>query len=266
MALKIYKFSDPSVYLLIDNNTGSFRVISKTDTSDVITKEQAEDFVNFINGDEVQSIVSAIRSGAQLDELHRTAVYAFDCSEYSATNFMNVSITINTPSMVNWTAVILRDEGVTELGAGVINDLYTYITTKKLKPDGGYYIIKPVEQLPDPATRTDIAYMLTKTDVDKPAGTTWRWNGQKWLALTEGYDDDPDPIPPPPPEPDPLDPDTYPDSDVKPEEPQAIGGDDVDVCEVVDGNITQNTTITSNELAFVVNCTMGDGCMNIVVS
>jgi hypothetical protein len=63
-----------------------------------------------------------------------------------------------------------------------------------------------------------------------------------------------------------MDPSTYPDSDVKEDEPQSMGDDTTSVTEVVDGNITLATTVRATELAFVVNCTMGDGNMNITVT
>ena len=266
MALKIYKLSSPGIYLLIDDGDKSFKLVSKSGVSDTISAEQGAAIVGFINGPEVARIVDMIKHGAQLDELARTVTYPFEGPDYSVTNFMVLTITINGESKTSWTSSLLRDEGVIELPAGIINDIYIYLTTGKLKPGGGYYIIKAVEELPNPATRTDIGYMLTKADGNKPAGTAWRWNGAKWLALTEGYDDDPDPVPPPPPEPDPMDPSTYPDSEVKEDEPQSMGDATTNITEVVDGNITLATTVRATELAFVVNCTMGDGNMNITVT
>ena len=265
MALKTYKLSTPNVYLLIDDTTNKFKIVSKDGVSDTIDSEQSAGLVAFIDGGEVADIVARIKRGESLDELTRTATYGFEGGEYSDTNFMAIAITINGVSMVNWTALILRDEGFIELPTGAINDIYTYLTAGRIKP-GGWYTIQSVEELPDPCTRTDIAYLLTKADGNKPAGTAWRWNGSKWLALSEGQQDDPDPVPPPPPEPDPMDPSTYPDSEVKEDEPQSMGDATTNITEVVDGNITLATTVHATELAFVVNCTMGDGIMNITVT
>jgi len=265
MALKTYKLSTPNVYLLIDDSNNSFKIVAKDGVSDTILPNQAAAFVDYIDGHEVADIVAKIKRGEELDELARTATYGFTSEYYNDTNFMAIAITINGVSMVNWTAIVLRDEGIIELPAGAINDIYLYLTAGRIKP-GGWYVIESVEELPDPCTRTDIAYLLTKADGTKPAGTAWRWNGSKWLALSEGQSDDPDPVPPPPPEPDPMDPTTYPDSEVKEDEPQSMGDATTSVVEVVDGNITQATTVRGTDLAFVVNCTMGDGVMNITVT
>ena len=192
MALKTYKLSTPNVYLLIDDSTNSFKIVAKDGVSDTISQDQAKAFVAFMDGHEVADIVARIKKGEELDELTRTATYGFEGSEYTDTNFMAIATTINGASMVNWTAIVLRDEGIIDLPAGAINDIYLYLTSGRIKP-GGWYVIESVEELPNPCTRTDIAYLLTKVDGNKPAGTAWRWNGTKWLALSEGQSDDPDP-------------------------------------------------------------------------
>lgn len=268
MAMKIYKLTCPGMFLLTEGS--AFRIINNTYVSDVISENNTKRLIDFLDGVEVKAIVDRIKAGEILDILTRTLTFAFEGPEYSASNFMAMTITINGAAMSSWTGTILRDEGVCELPTGSIYEIYMWMMNSSVLPSKSYSMVKTVEELPDNPSRTDIAYLLLKACGNKRAGTAWRWNGEKWVALTEGEQDDPDPVHPEPPpspipEPDPMDDSTYPDSENKEDEPQTIGGTDVYSAEVVDGNITETTTIRATDLAFVVNCTMGDGVINSTV-
>lgn len=263
MALKVYDLTEPGYFLLVDG--ASFRIVGKNYVSDIFTADTAKKLIEFLNSPEIDLIIDRLNKGEKLSELERTVTYSVEGPDYSDTNFMALTVTVNGAKKSSWTGMILRDEGCLELPTGVINDLYVFLTSSGVKPDGkGYYTIRTVEELPKTDIRTDIAFLLTKADGNKPAGTMWRWNGTKWLALSEGQEDDPD-VEPEPVERDPMDSTDYPDFDVKDDEPQSMGGSDVNVTEVVNGNITLAANAVATELATCINCTMGDGSFAMTV-
>ena len=225
MALKVFKLTTPNMYLLLDGK--NFKVVNKTQISDTITEAVGKEFAQFLTSDsDILDIISKLKKGMRLDVLDRTAVFNVDSDKYDDTNFMNISVCVNTPAMSSWTGMILRDEGAIELPTGSIHEIWSYIANNSSsKPSeethgsssNKYYIVKSVEELPDTPNRTDIAYLLLKAAEGRPSGSMWRWNGRKWTSLTDGIPDDPDPVVP---EPEPVDPEP-----VNPDPGTEPGGD-----------------------------------------
>ena len=198
MGLTIVKLkSSNTIHLLADGL--NFKIVSKSEgATDTIVESSSKRILSTLNGGiEVEKIIKRINAGEKLDDLDKTVSISLYGSTYSTTNFMILTVIVNGADTSTWTGTVLRDEGLIHLHAGVIEDILAYLINAGVKPkQRSYYIVKHVEKLPI-TTRTDIAWMLTEDDGDKPAGSAWRWDGEKWEPVEDSDDshfpDDPAP-------------------------------------------------------------------------
>ena len=190
MGLNIVRLkSSNDIYLLADGLT--FKVVSESQgNTDTITEENSKHIISVLNnGIEVEKIIRRIRAGEKLDTIDKTISMSMQGKKYSSSNFLIFNVVVNDVDRATWTGSILRDEGTIYLRAGVIKDILEYLVSigikEKPKP---YYYIEYVAKLPL-TDRTDIAWILTADDGDKPAGTVWRWNSSTWVPVYDAIDE-----------------------------------------------------------------------------
>lgn len=189
MSLSIVRLrSSNTIHLLADGLV--FKVVSRDEgVTDTITETNSRRIISFLNGGvEIEKIIARIKAGEKLDDIDKTASLTMSSREYSNTNFMILTVIVNDVSRKTWTGAILRDEGTIHLPAGVINDILGYLVSIGIKPNPrNYYTIKYVDKLPI-TSRTDICFVLTAEFGDKPVGSAWRWNGEKWETVKDADD------------------------------------------------------------------------------
>ena len=184
--------SSEDIHLLADGL--NFKIVSINEGStDTITESNSRRIISILNGGiETEKIIARIRAGEKLDRIDKTVSISLHGSEYSNTNFMILNVVVNDIDRATWTGNVLRDEGTIHLPVGVLRDILSYLIDIGIKAkQRPYYIIKYVEKLPI-TSRTDIAWVLTKDFEDKPVGSAWRWDGEKWCPI-EDIDDETDP-------------------------------------------------------------------------
>lgn len=250
-------------YLLV--NGPAFAVVCGKYCSEVFSATDAQAIYSTMTGFEMAKLVAKLKEGMHVPAVKRivpvlcenAVVNAGEYVEYQLLKLQASANPINT-----WPVSIMNNGDMIELPIGVLDDIMAYLNSQGLEKPysvGKYTEIQFVPQLPsledeDNLPEEHIAFVLTKTDGDKATDSAWKFNGEKWVEVSDV-----------PREADPTDAETIPDSEVKEEAPANIGAADQATVEVWDKAMAEKVNVVAAEEVTMVNSTLVDGMAVIKV-
>lgn len=232
-----------------------FAIVFGKQCSLKFTETDADTLVKTITSFNTAKIIKKIKLAKQLTGMENVLV--IPCENSTLEDYQFMTITITSAHMSVWDAKIFTNNKVLELPVGMVDDIVKYLKSQGCEPAitfGTYNDIRFVDAIPENPT-INVAYVLTKDDGDRDAGNAYMFNGRRLEVVSDT-----------PVEPDPEDPATIPDSPVKEEAPQAVGGVSEQTVDVWDKAISEKTTIQAAENVSIVNSTLTDGSIAVTIA
>ena len=232
-----------------------FAIVFGKQCSLKFTETDADTLVKVITSFNAAKVVKKIKLGRQLANNENMLVIPCENSTFDNYQFMTVEITSQNISV--WKTKIFTNDRVIELPVGMVDDIMKYLKSQGCEPAitfGTYNDIRFVDSIPENPT-AGVAYVLTKDDGERDAGNAYMFNGRRLEIVSDT------PI-----EADPEDPATIPDSLVKEEAPQTVGGASEQTAEVWDKAISAKTTVEAAESVSIVNSTLTDGSIAVTIA